>query len=134
MVYYLLADTAMLIHFAFLAYVVAGGFLAWRWPAAIWPHLVLASWGFSTIVFNLRCPLTFVEDWARRKAGERGLTTGFIDHYLTGVVYPESHIGVIQLLAATVVGVSWIGVLVHRRRRQVPHLRPRSLQTPARLR
>jgi uncharacterized protein DUF2784 len=25
-------------HFAYVAYVVLGGFLAWWWPRAIWPH------------------------------------------------------------------------------------------------
>jgi hypothetical protein len=112
-----LADVTMVVHFAFLAYVVAGGFLAWRWPWAIWPHLALAGWGLSTIVFRLNCPLTYVEDWARRRVGERGLGGGFIDHYLTGVVYPERYAGLIQLLAAITVAVSWTGALIGWRRR-----------------
>ena len=58
MVFRVLAEATMTVHFAFLVYVVAGGFLAWRWPWAIWPHLALAGWGFSTIVFGLDCPLT----------------------------------------------------------------------------
>ena len=71
--YRLLADATMAVHFAFLGYVVAGGFLAWRWPRAIWPHLALAGWGFSTLVFHQECPLSVLEDWARRQAGEPGL-------------------------------------------------------------
>ncbi|HEY7717821.1 MAG TPA: DUF2784 domain-containing protein [Pedococcus sp.] len=120
----LLADVVMLVHFAFLAFVVFGGFLAWRWPWVIWPHLALAGWGFSTIAFSLRCPLTDVEDWARERGGEQPLSgTGFIDHYLENVVYPERYTRQIQLLAAVVVAVSWTGVVLRRtsaRRRSRP--------------
>jgi hypothetical protein len=115
MAYRLLADTTMVFHFAFLAYVVAGGFLAWRWPAAIWPHLVLAGWGFFTLVLGLHCPLTYVEDWARRRAGEPGLTRGFIDQYLTGVVYPAKYLDLLRVLAVTVVFVSWSGLRYSRK-------------------
>lgn len=120
MVYQAIADLTMATHFAFLTYVLAGGFLAWRWPWTFWPHLFLAAWGFSTVVLHLDCPLTYLEDWARRKAGERGLTTGFIDHYLTGVVYPERYAGLLQVLAAATVAVSWVGALVLWRRRRRP--------------
>ncbi|TJZ75328.1 DUF2784 domain-containing protein [Rhodococcus oryzae] len=115
MVFRVLAEATMTVHFAFLVYVVAGGFLAWRWPWAIWPHLVLAGWGFSTIVFGLDCPLTHLENWARHEAGEQGLRTGFIDTYLTGVVYPERYTTLLQMLAGLVVLVSWTGFLIRRR-------------------
>ncbi len=108
--YRVLAETTMAAHFAFIAYVVSGGLLAWRWPAAIWPHLAAAGWGLVTIAFHLNCPLTYVEDWARRRAGQHGLPTGFIDHYLTGVIYPAKYSGLIQLAAAVVVVGSWVGV------------------------
>jgi hypothetical protein len=110
--YRVLADATTAVHFGFLAYVIAGGFLAWRWLRAIWPHLPLAGWGLITVVFHLECPLTRMEDWARRRAGEPGLTTGFIDHYLAGVVFPERYAGLVGLLAAIAVGVSWIGASI----------------------
>jgi hypothetical protein len=110
--YRLLADAAMVAHFGFLAYVVAGGFLAWRWPHAIWPHVLLAGWGGSAILFHLNCPLTFLEDWARRRAGEPGLPKGFIDHYLTGVAYPQRYAALIQVLVVAVVALAWTGVVV----------------------
>jgi Protein of Unknown function (DUF2784) len=116
--YPLIANAAMVVHFGFLAYVVAGGFLAWRWPRAIWPHLLLAGWAGSAIVFHLNCPLTFLEDWARRRAGEPGLPKGFIDHYLTGVVYPQRYAGLVELLAVLAVALGWTGVLVRWQRRE----------------
>jgi Protein of Unknown function (DUF2784) len=112
MAYKLLADATMVVHFAFLAYVVAGGFLAWRWPRGIWPHLLAAGWGLSTLVFRLNCPLTWLEDWSRRKAGGSGLSNGFIDTYLTGIVYPERYTRLLQSLAAAVVAVSWVGLFM----------------------
>jgi hypothetical protein len=110
--YRLLADVVMVLHFGFLAYVVLGGFLAWRWPWALPPHLLAAGWGGLTVLFpaTLSCPLTGWEDRARHAAGQRGLpASGFIDHYLEGVVYPERYTGPIQGVAAVVALVSWLG-------------------------
>ncbi|MEV6320765.1 DUF2784 domain-containing protein [Nocardia sp. NPDC051787] len=110
MLYRLLADATAATHFAFVAYVVVGGFLAWRFPRTIWLHVVTAGWGFSTIVFGLECPLTHVENWARERAGLVRLpSSGFIDHYITGVLYPEDALGLVRLLAAVLVAASWIG-------------------------
>ena len=114
--YRVLAEAAMAAHFVFLAYVVTGGLLAWRWPKAIWPHLAAAGWGLAVTVLGLRCPLTWVEDHARRRAGEQGLTTGFIDHYLTGVVYPARYLGLIQIVVGVIVAGSWLGAFLVRRR------------------
>lgn len=110
--YRLLADAVMVVHFGFLGYVVLGGFLAWRWLWALLPHLLAAGWGGLTVGFpaTLACPLTAWEDSARRAAGQQGLpASGFIDHYLEGVVYPERYTGLIQGSAAVVVLVSWVG-------------------------
>ncbi|GIF99339.1 DUF2784 domain-containing protein [Catellatospora citrea] len=115
MAYQWLAAATMVAHFAFLAYVVAGGFLAWWRPCLIWPHVVAVGWGFATVALGLDCPLTYVEDWARRKAGEQGLSRGFIDTYLTGVVYPERYTLLLQVLAGLVVLTSWVGFLLRRR-------------------
>ena len=124
MAYLAVADAVMVVHFAFLAYVVAGGFLAWRWPRAIWSHLALAGWGLSTLVFHQDCPLSLIEDWARRRAGEPGLHhRGFIDTYLTGVVYPAPDLPRVQALVAVVVAVSWVGaLLLWSRRRAGPQV------------
>jgi Protein of Unknown function (DUF2784) len=107
--YRLLADATVVVHFAFLAYVVTGGLLAWRWRWAIWPHLAAAGWGLAVTVGHLNCPLTFVENWARQRAGESTLAGGFIDHYVTGVVYPARYAGLMQILVGLVVVLSWAG-------------------------
>ncbi|MFW5417448.1 DUF2784 domain-containing protein [Nocardiopsis sp. CNT-189] len=117
--YRLLAEAAMLVHFAFLGYVVAGGFLAWRWPAALWPHAAAACYGLGIIAIGWDCPLTHVEQWARLRAGESGLPPGgFVEHYLTGVVYPAEYLTEVRLAAAAAVLCSWAGALVLARRRR----------------
>ncbi|BBH71625.1 hypothetical protein ACTI_83100 [Actinoplanes sp. OR16] len=111
----ILADATMVLHFAFVAFVVAGGFLAWRWPRAIIPHLIAAGWGLAIALFRFGCPLTWVEDRARERAGDASLAGGFIDTYLTGVIYPERYLVQVQVLAAVAVAVSWTGVAVRLR-------------------
>ncbi|WP_131098231.1 DUF2784 domain-containing protein [Streptomonospora litoralis] len=118
--YRLIADAAMLLHFGFLCYVALGGFLIWRRPHAFWPHLAVCAYAIGILDFQWGCPLTWVEDWARNQAGLQGLPpSGFIDHYLTGVVYPAHLLMEIQVAVGVVVALSWLGaafLLVRRRR------------------
>ncbi|MBB5869637.1 hypothetical protein F4553_003016 [Allocatelliglobosispora scoriae] len=116
MAYRILAGAIVVLHLAVLAYVVFGGFLAWRRPRTIWLHLAFAGWGFSSIIFGLDCPLTAAEDWARRHAGLPSLPGGFIDTYLTGTLYPESAKTLVQYLAGGLVLASWTGFALLRRR------------------
>lgn len=120
MLYRVLADATAVVHFAFVAYVVIGGFLAWRWRRTIYAHIAAFGWGFSTVVFGIDCPLTHLENWAREAAGDQGLPpSGFIDHYITGVIYPESALGLVRLLVAVSVVVSWIGYGILRSRPRI---------------
>ncbi|WP_174186167.1 DUF2784 domain-containing protein [Nocardia barduliensis] len=124
MLYRLLADATAAAHFAFVAYVVVGGFLAWRFRRTIWLHLLAACWGFSTIVAGFDCPLTHLENWARDRAGLVRLpSSGFIDHYLTGVIYPDQALGSVRILAAALVVASWIGYAWLLRQRPAPAVR-----------
>lgn len=114
--YRLLTTVVLVLHFTYLAYVVLGGFLAWRWPRTIWLHVFAAAWGVVVIAFPLLCPLTMLEDWSRRQAGEQGLTRGFVDRYIEGVLYPERYTRLLQALAALAVVGSWVGFILIRRR------------------
>lgn len=130
--YRLLTTLILALHFGFLAYVVIGGFLTWRWPRTIWPHLVAAGWGFIVIAARLTCPLTSAEHWSRRRAGEAGLSEGFIDRYIENVLYPERFTVAAQALVVVVVVVSWVGLLVRRHRvaRRQHTTRGRSAEHP----
>jgi hypothetical protein len=112
-----LVTAALSLHFAYLVYVVLGGFLAWRWPKAWFVHLAAAGWGILIVGEFVDCPLTWAENWAREKAG-RARVPGFIDHYITGVIYPEQYLHQVQVAVAVVVLGSWIGALLLWRRRR----------------
>ncbi|GAA5049468.1 DUF2784 domain-containing protein [Nocardia callitridis] len=113
-----LADLVAAVHFAFIGYVVVGGFLAWHWTRTIWPHVIAVAWGFGTVLYPVGCPLTFLENWARDSAGTEGLPPGgFIDNYITGVFYPDSALGLVRALVIVGVAVSWVGYVRLQRHR-----------------
>jgi uncharacterized protein DUF2784 len=104
-----LAELIMVVHFVVLVFLIVGGFLAWHWRGLIYPHLAMATWGILVVAFPLSCPLTAGENFFRVRAGEPELVDGFIDHYIDGVLYPQSAAGAVQLLVAVVVAGSWTG-------------------------
>lgn len=88
MIYRSLADFVVLVHGAFVVFVVLGGFLAlWnlRWA---WVHLPAAIWGAWVEFAGRICPLTPLENHFRGLAGERGYAGGFIEHYIMPLLYP----------------------------------------------
>lgn len=106
--YQIVVALAVATHFAFLAYLVAGGFLALRWRRSIWLHLPAVVWGVAITTEHLDCPLTWVERWGRTKAEMPPLPAdGFIAHYITGVFYPAGWMGAVQVGVFAVVAVSW---------------------------
>lgn len=120
MIYHVLWQTVMVVHFVVLAYIALGGYLAWKWPRLIWPSVAFALWGAIQLTGLVECPLTALENWARERAGAHLLEPGgFIDTYLTGVVYPPSHLAEVRAGMVVVIAVSWIGFAVIRRRRHV---------------
>jgi hypothetical protein len=125
--YRLLVTAILAIHFAFLAYVVAGGFLAVHWPRLFWPHLAAAAWGLLVVLVPVICPLTWAENWARQRAGEPALTRGFIDRYIEGVIYPARYTRLIDVLVGLIVVGSWL--LVYRRWR-ANHVKTSDLSGP----
>jgi hypothetical protein len=114
--YQLLAKLIIGLHFAWLLYVVFGGFLAWRWPRLIWPHVAAAAWGAGIALGMLECPLTDAENWARAQAGGEVPSAGFVDRFVEGVLYPQRYTGQLQALATVIVVGSWIGAYLRRPR------------------
>lgn len=86
--YRLAAMLVLLVHLAFIVFVVAGALLAWRrrWLLAV--HFPAAAWGFWIEASGRTCPLTPAENWLRVRAGIGGYSGGFIEHYLLGAIYP----------------------------------------------
>jgi hypothetical protein len=105
-------------HFTYLVYLPSGGFLALRWPRSIVLHVPVVIWGVGVVVFELPCPLTELERWARTRAGMDPLpASGFIDRYVAGVFYPADRTGAAQTLAFSAAAVSWAAFASKRKRR-----------------
>ncbi|CAN5629569.1 DUF2784 domain-containing protein [soil metagenome] len=103
MMYRALADATMLVHFAFVAFVVLGGLLALRWRKAMWLHVPAAMWGVLIELRGWTCPLTPLENHFRRRGGEAGYSGGFVERYLEPVIYPPGLSESTQLVLAAVV-------------------------------
>lgn len=120
----LAADAVVLLHFAFLLFVVAGGFLVMRWPRVAWVHLPCAVWGIGIEFTGWICPLTPLENYLRRLAGQEGYAGGFIERYITAVMYPEGLTRDIQAAlgaAALLINVlAYAYILRRRTRRSAP--------------
>ena len=100
MFYLLAADTILVIHVLFVAFVVLGllaiyGGLwqSWRWVRNYWFRLahmaaigivVLQSW------LGVICPLTTWEMHLRRLAGDESYAGSFIQHWLQTILYYEA--------------------------------------------
>ena len=82
------ADGVVCLHFAFVLFVVLGGFLLLWSRRVAWFHLPAAIWGVLIEIFGWICPLTPLENFLRHQAGEAGYASGFIEHYILPLLYP----------------------------------------------
>jgi len=89
MLYRILADCVVLVHAAFVMFVLLGGFLAWRWRWVAVLHVPAAIWGVLIEYRGWICPLTPLENALRVKAGQAGYSGGFVEHYLLPAMYPS---------------------------------------------
>ena len=130
--YLLAADTILIVHVMFVAFVVlglvaiyAGRFLSWSWVRNLWfrlAHLaaivvvVLQAWA------GMLCPLTVWETSLRRLAGGNAYEGSFIQHWLQKLLYYDAPWAVF-VIAYTLFGViviaSWF-VVPPRRHRNPP--------------
>jgi hypothetical protein len=118
--YKLAADGVVVLHLAFVAFVVLGGLLVLRWRRVAWVHLPVAFYGALIEVVGFVCPLTPLENRLREAAGQAGYEGGFVEHYLLPVLYPAGLTREVQwVLAAFVVlvNVAVYGVVIRRWRK-----------------
>jgi hypothetical protein len=94
----LLADAVLVLHLGFILFVILGGFLVLRRPRLAWLHAPVFLWGAAIEFGGWICPLTPLEKWLRELGGEGAYAGGFIEHYLTALIYPEGLTRNLQLL------------------------------------
>ena len=120
------ADLVLVVHLAFILFVVLGGLLALRWPRIAWVHVPIALYGAIIEFVGFTCPLTPLEIWLRHRGGEAGYSGGFIEHYVTAAIYPTGLTRELQLaLGAGVLALNAIVYAVWLRRRRAERGRER---------
>lgn len=118
MTYRALADLVLIVHFAFVLFVIFGGVLALRWPRVAWIHVPIALYGAAVEFVGFLCPLTPLEVGLRQRGGQVGYTGGFIDHYITAALYPTGLTRQVQFIlgaALVVLNVVVYGIWWKRR-------------------
>ncbi|MFL5467998.1 MAG: DUF2784 domain-containing protein [Gemmatimonadaceae bacterium] len=103
MIYRILADLVLVLHLAFVIFVVAGAGLVIHRPRLAWLHLPAVVWGVFIEYAGWICPLTPLENSLRMRGGEAGYSGGFIEHYLLATLYPAGLTRTTQLALGTAV-------------------------------
>jgi hypothetical protein len=125
MVYRSLADLVLLLHFGFVAFVVLGGLLVLRWPRWAWLHGPAALWGVCVEYAGSTCPLTPLEIAWRQRGGAGGYPGGFLEHYVTAILYPTGLTHGIQIGLGTLalaLNTAVYAALIVRHRWQTPRV------------
>jgi uncharacterized protein DUF2784 len=101
------ADALVVVHLAFIVFVLAGGLLALRsfvWSAV---HLPAVAWAAWTEFSGTVCPLTPWENALRQQAGGAGYAGSFVDHYVVPLIYPDALTPSLQVtLGVTVLAIN----------------------------
>ena len=82
------ADLTLIVHFAFIIFVVFGALLFFVSTKIVYVHVPALIWGIYIEITHSICPLTYLENWFLQKANLTTYSEGFIQNYLVPVVYP----------------------------------------------
>ncbi|MDP9202432.1 MAG: DUF2784 domain-containing protein [Gemmatimonadota bacterium] len=122
MIYRALADLVLVVHLAFVLFVVLGGLLVLRWPRVALLHVPATVWGVLIEYSGWICPLTPLENSFRRSGGQPEYSGSFIQHYIQPVLYPEGLTRGTQIVLGTLallVNLTAYGVVIARMKRAV---------------
>jgi Protein of Unknown function (DUF2784) len=115
------ATVVAVVHMAFLAYVVLGGFLALRRLAWLWPSIATTVYSAYVTLASYTCPLTTLEKWLLEAGGRVPYEGSYIAQYLHDVLYPAQYERAAWLIAMGITLTSYALVLT-RQRRPLPAL------------
>ena len=103
MLYRIGADSVVIFHFCFVAFVVTGGLLVLRWRRVMWAHLPAVAWGVYVEFSHRICPLTPLENHLRELGGSLAYRGSFVDHYIMPVLYPDGLTDRMQVALGTLI-------------------------------
>lgn len=101
------AQTVVVVHLAYLAYVLLGGLLGLRNLRWLWPHSVTVCWAVIGLVAHTTCPLTDLEKYLLILDGTEPYAGTFIGHHVAGVFYPTAWQDLVWYTTAFVVLASY---------------------------
>lgn len=117
MIYSILADSVVMVHFFWIVFLIFGAFPGVRWKIVKAVHLAGLAFAVVIQASGWYCPLTDLEVWLRSKQNPSASYTGsFIVHYAEKLVYIDLPRGVI--LAATVMLIAFNAWMYLRKRRK----------------
>ena len=100
------ADLTLIVHFAFIIFVVFGALLFFVSTKIIYVHVPALIWGIYIEITHSICPLTYLENWFLQKANLTTYSEGFIQNYLVPIVYPKNLTDDLQTYLAIVLIVA----------------------------
>ncbi len=119
--YRFLADSIVVVHFAYVAFVVlglaaivAGAALGWRWVRNFWfraIHLLMIAVVVAESLGGVLCPLTDWEDRLRELAGEPNEPGSFIGRGIHSLLFVDASSSVLAL-CYSVFGLAVLVMLV----------------------
>ena len=83
---HVLAAAVVIVHVAFVTFVVLGGFLALRWRNIAFVHLPAVAWAVYVEWLGAICPLTPLENTLRAAAGLEAYAGDFVARYVFPVL------------------------------------------------
>ena len=103
MLFLILVDIVVAIHFAFALFAALGGFFVIWWRKIVWLHVPAVLYA-ALIEFSGRiCPLTPLENWLRMKGVAAGYSGGMIDPLILPILYPDGLTYNLQILLGVLV-------------------------------
>ena len=110
MLYKLAADFVVVLHAAYVLFVIFGqlailiGILCrWAWVRNTWfrwLHLAAISIVVVESLLGIVCPLTTLEGWLRSRAGQTGYRGDFVGHWVHELLYYDAPAWVFTLVYA----------------------------------
>lgn len=117
MLFSFLADLVVVLHFAFIVFVIFGAVLVYFKRKVIWLHVPCALWGAWIEFTGGICPLTPLENWLRYRAHETGYSESFVAHYLLPIIYPSGLTSEVQIALGLIVVCVNVGMYAWMARR-----------------
>jgi hypothetical protein len=89
--------------------------VAWRRPRLVWAHIPAVVVTAAIFAFGADCPLTDLEKYLRRQAGERAYRGGFIAQYLLPMVPDGVRAVAVPVVVVVVTAAAYVGYIARRR-------------------